>query len=290
LNKFRVGDDGKTAYERITKHACKHEVFGFGESVLWQMAPDKNNRDKLNGDFRDGIFLGVIWRTTEFIIGTPEGIFKCQTVKQRPEESCYDPACVDYITTTYNDYVLTGAKSKGAKLRFADPSVDVAPSGPVARSGNEWAPRRIYLKEDDFKKYGYTVGCMGCTWMQTGLGAKRGHSEACRTRMEEAMASDPIDKTRVESQRIKIDAYVAAEGEAAAHPAEQENVDKNKEPNHDEGAQGEAMAEDLDDGPGPKSDIRVSDPGLSDRLCILTAERPSRRRVECRHPPTHSSG
>ena len=24
LNKFRVGDDGKSAYERITKHACKH--------------------------------------------------------------------------------------------------------------------------------------------------------------------------------------------------------------------------------------------------------------------------
>ena len=67
---------------------------GFGESVQWQMTPNKNARDKVNGDFRDGIFLGVIWRTTEYLIGTPEGIFKCNTVKPRIKENAYDPACI----------------------------------------------------------------------------------------------------------------------------------------------------------------------------------------------------
>ena len=75
INKFKVQEDGKTAYESITKHKCNHMVIGFGESVQWQMTPNKNVRDKVNGDFRDGIFLGVIWRTTEYLIGTPEGIF-----------------------------------------------------------------------------------------------------------------------------------------------------------------------------------------------------------------------
>ena len=30
INKFRVGKDGRTAYERITEHKCKHFVIGFG--------------------------------------------------------------------------------------------------------------------------------------------------------------------------------------------------------------------------------------------------------------------
>ena len=35
LNQFKVGANGLTCYERITKHKCRHEVFGFGESVMW---------------------------------------------------------------------------------------------------------------------------------------------------------------------------------------------------------------------------------------------------------------
>ena len=69
LNIFEVHDDGKTAYERITRNRCNHKAIGFGESILWQMTLDKTARDKLNGDFRDGIFLGVIWRTTEHLDG-----------------------------------------------------------------------------------------------------------------------------------------------------------------------------------------------------------------------------
>ena len=262
--------------------------FGFGESVLWQMAPDKNNRDKLNGDFHDGLFLGVIWKTTEFIIGTPEGIFKCQTVKQRPEESCYDPACIDDMITTYNDYVLSGAKSKGAKLRFADPSVGVVPSTPVARAGNEWAPRRIYLKQPDFEKHGYTVECMGCRWMQTGLGAKRGHGEQCRARMEEAMASNEEDRDRLEAQKTKIDAYVAAEGEAA-HSGEQEGKVEAKEPDHDGEAQDAAMEKDLDDGPKLSRDVRLAEPAAIQSPVRLDDQRQKSTETRVRTPTTSAA-
>ena len=220
MNKYKLRSDGKTSYEKITGHSCKHPVFGFGESVIWQMAPDKNNRDKLNGDFRDGIFLGIIWRTTEYLIGTPDGIFKCNTVKARPVESAYDPNCFEYIKVRYEDFVLEGAKSQGARLRFADPSVAVAIDPPIARAGNEWAPRRAYLKPADFVKHGYTVGCPGCNWIQTGLGSKRGHNEECRSRMEDSMAANADDKVRIQLQKDKMDAYAAAEGEKAIKEAE----------------------------------------------------------------------
>ena len=75
------------------------------------MTPGKTARDKLNGDFRDGIFFGIVWRTTEYLIGTAEGAFKCNASKPRVAESAYDPdvPCL-CMEVTYNDFVLAGAK------------------------------------------------------------------------------------------------------------------------------------------------------------------------------------
>ena len=158
-------------------------------------------------------FSLVVWRSGEFLIGTRDGIFKCQTVKARPEQSAYDPECIDYIVKNYNAYVLEGAKTKGATATFAEPRILPPPSGGLApRAGNEWVRRRVYIKLADFKKYGFTQGCKGCAWLQTGLGARQGHSMDCRTRMEAAMAEDDDDKHRILNQKNKMDAYVAAEG------------------------------------------------------------------------------
>ena len=78
-------------------------------------------------------------------------------------------------------------------------------------------PRRDYLKPKDFTKHGHTLSCASCHRMQTGLGAKRGHNEECRTSMETAMASDETDKARIEPRKTKLDAYAAAEGERLLH-------------------------------------------------------------------------
>ena len=55
LNSFKVHDGGRTAYERITRPWCNHMAIGFWETAVWQMTPDKTARD--------GIVLGVIWRS-----------------------------------------------------------------------------------------------------------------------------------------------------------------------------------------------------------------------------------
>ena len=44
LNKFRVGQDWLTCYERMTRHNCRHAVYGFAESVILLIPPDKNHR------------------------------------------------------------------------------------------------------------------------------------------------------------------------------------------------------------------------------------------------------
>lgn len=60
--------------------------------------------------------------------------------------------------------------------------------GPVKRTAEV---HRVHItKEDLEKRYGYSVNCPGCDAARHGRKAV-GHSEACRQRVEEAMAKDP---------------------------------------------------------------------------------------------------
>ena len=46
VNKYRVGADGRTSYEIITGHKCKHQVIGFAEAVDFILEPNKQNMHK----------------------------------------------------------------------------------------------------------------------------------------------------------------------------------------------------------------------------------------------------
>ena len=119
-------------------------MIGFGDLSPWQVAPAKHNPDKLDRDWCDGIFLGVIWKSGEYVVGTAEGIFKCSTIETMLIDNANDPGCIDYITTNYGDYILKGAKSEGAELRFAPNAMDIVAAPIMARGGSDWAPRRMY--------------------------------------------------------------------------------------------------------------------------------------------------
>ena len=64
LNKFKVGTDGRTPYERITGHKCRHIAIGFAEQVDFMLEGDKNKQHKADGKLMTGVFLGYIWRST----------------------------------------------------------------------------------------------------------------------------------------------------------------------------------------------------------------------------------
>ena len=81
LNKFAVGPKGKTPYEIVTGHKCKHLVIPFGEKVLFRLAPEKAGRDKIETEWCKGVFVGVITRTTEFVVVNKEGIYKRGTMR-----------------------------------------------------------------------------------------------------------------------------------------------------------------------------------------------------------------
>ena len=85
----------------------------------------------------------------------------------------------------------TPAKPDPASSGIEIPTRICLPKATDEEEETEWRkprqedkPRRTYLKKEDFEVHGYTEGCKGCKWIQTGIG-QPGHDEKCRTRMEE---------------------------------------------------------------------------------------------------------
>ena len=69
LNRFEVGKDGTTAYERCKGKKAKHMGVEFGEGILWRRTPVGGALGKLGTLWEDGVFLGVECNTGEFIVG-----------------------------------------------------------------------------------------------------------------------------------------------------------------------------------------------------------------------------
>ena len=77
LLKFRKGiGDGRSSYEAITGHRCKHPVMFLGEAAMLRVAPDKSDRHKADTAWVEGIFVGIGPRSSEFRMVTDTGIYK----------------------------------------------------------------------------------------------------------------------------------------------------------------------------------------------------------------------
>ena len=70
FNKYSVGQDGKTAYERWKGKSWKSEAIEFGEMVHYKF-PKKTQMGKLDDRWDEGIYLGHKWRKTKRILQSP---------------------------------------------------------------------------------------------------------------------------------------------------------------------------------------------------------------------------
>ena len=133
-------------------------------------------------------------------------MFSCATIRSLPDNEAYDPECLELVTVKYRFYIIDGSSSSPASVRFTqingkndDPAPLTAPL----------VPRRTRLVPDDFKAYGFTVGCQGCEQVQTGSSLRRNHSQACRHRIENELSKTDQDKYRLERTKDRWDAKTA---------------------------------------------------------------------------------
>ena len=77
ITNYQVGEDGKTAFERIKCRKCRSPLAQFGERVMYMQLNDgKDDRSKIERTLMNGIWLGIKGRTGEHIIGTEKELSK----------------------------------------------------------------------------------------------------------------------------------------------------------------------------------------------------------------------
>ena len=74
LNRFEVGADGKTNYERSKGKQASTLGIEFGEAVMWRRKRIGAALGKLTSLWEDGIYLGVMGKSGELMAGDGYGI------------------------------------------------------------------------------------------------------------------------------------------------------------------------------------------------------------------------
>ena len=78
LNRFEVGHDGKTAYERCREGKP-------GRRVLSSARKSAAPLGKLASLWESGVFVGVRGKTGDLMVPDSQGVYKTRTVQRRPE-------------------------------------------------------------------------------------------------------------------------------------------------------------------------------------------------------------
>ena len=198
LMKFKKrSSDGRTAYESMTGHRCKHPVMEVGETLMFRTAVNKTSRHKADEYWHEGMLLGMDSATTGFILLSGGALYKCahQNTRKVTSDRAYSPDNLNKLSVTFKHFIDTGASTSSPGVR---------PSGEIREGaggrlqggpdGRRYAPRDFKITQERCEKYGYTIRCDGCTWMENKLGPRRAHTEECRNRFKKLMQEDDEDK------------------------------------------------------------------------------------------------
>ena len=203
-SRFRLGPDGKSAYERQRGRKCRLEVIPFGETVHYRKLSD-DNQNKLESQWEKGIWLGHARGSNEVLVGTRVGVVRAWAIKRNAEGERW---CAADILNMQGTPARPNPQMPGNDVPIhIHVPLDLGPDVEEVRPPRvETEPRRTYLKAKDFEEHGYTVDCEGCRRLRTGGMMARPHSVGCRARMEEILKK--ADNPRYRRYREQADQAV----------------------------------------------------------------------------------
>ena len=92
LNKFRVGGDGRTAYERIMSYACNVALIDFEKSLTSNSRQTRMTEiDEIARSTR-ACYWRYDWRSTEYLVASKGVSYKCRTVRRRADDIAFNAA------------------------------------------------------------------------------------------------------------------------------------------------------------------------------------------------------
>ena len=101
--KYKVRETGRTAYENMTGHRVKHPVVMFGVTLHFKLKQHESRRRRTESDWATGIFVGVDPRTSEALVISVDGLFKCRTVRRIAREEAFNQKRIDEAVTPIDE-------------------------------------------------------------------------------------------------------------------------------------------------------------------------------------------
>ena len=213
INRFLIGEDGRTPHFRIHAKMFSAKVFEFGEQVL---ALPKRKRQvqrktSLASRWHESTWLGFDTRSNEHIVAiNKSGVaVKVRTLRPRPESQRWSAEAIENIIATPdapNPKDPSQRAAKGARETRGMEKEDDAEGGhklgeaPIRRQ--EGFTRNFRITDKLIEKFGYTPGCRGCEAKIEGT-SREAHSAQCRQRLEEEMLNDEIERQAIERRNAR---------------------------------------------------------------------------------------
>jgi hypothetical protein len=187
--------DGKTAYERIRGKKCVRPVAEFGEYIHFRPLKGDPVRDnKLEPQWRDGVWLGVDARTDEVYVGTEEGVVRARDIRRRPADQRWSAEVLKKVKGV--PWSPCGRKDTDIPV-FVDTGVEGIARPEAETDELEQAARNLYVTRALLKRFGYTRGCRGCNALQYGT-KQEVHSNDCRRRIAGKLSESQEGRQKVD--------------------------------------------------------------------------------------------
>ena len=182
---------------------------------------------KMDQHWHKGIFVGILKRSGEAVVLTPEGARKARSIRRVVEEQRYDQELLRQAKGVPWDEDGDGCEGEPSVILPAGvdarPVHDAPITPPVAAESKPFAHRRMYITNDALMKFGFTDGCRAC---ESTLQGKRAsgvpHTAECRARIEQAMAADEEFSDRLRQAEARL--VGAAVPQAAGAATKKENA------------------------------------------------------------------
>ena len=207
-NRFQLGHDGKTPYERLKNKSFSQPMLELGESVHYKKTKYEIGPGLFKYDDRwdKGIFLGYRARSNEAFIGTPAGVIRCRTMHRKPPQERWQPQEVQAIRGVPWDMIAPDSPELPAEQQLR-PIVDgqqpIVPEA-LAEGENNKNKRNFKIFKTDLIKHGYTRNCPGCNAAMAGRTPQPAHSSVCRDRYQQILLQDEAGKRRVQSAQERL--------------------------------------------------------------------------------------
>ncbi|CAK0857259.1 unnamed protein product [Prorocentrum cordatum] len=188
INRYRRGQDGKTALQRLTGRQWRKPVPLFGERLMARFAGERARKNALEEQMVEARYIGHHPRDGSMMVITSDGVKKAVGFRSLPQSEKWITAGWDGLKGLPWDVAPRAASAPRA---IVGPG-EVGPPPIVVVSPQPQAPRRMYVLKADIERLGATPGCPGCISIARHgrVLAGHAHNAVCSKRIFEALDAE----------------------------------------------------------------------------------------------------